>query len=234
MNQSLSLIVHDFSPSADRIYNQLIFLWPQHGPSLSHCFVSRRQMLDEMRMLHDVHIYTKSGAQDLLFLSGDNEVALRQISNEIREIWRGLFVQCETEVKMFLVDPPILDIMKTSVVLERVNELGKAFLFGSKIPGNEADAWDVTAQGIKNDNKTAISEHLERALQLVPHFDGVRQMRANFGSFILEEWEKPQTGNKYSFEEFRGMIRQREVQGRLLPGYVMHHLCLTLEKFVNL
>lgn len=203
---------------------QLIFLWPQNGPSLSYCLVSRRQMLDEMRQSYDVNIYTKSGIQDCLFLSGDNEQNLCHISNELREMWQGLVVQCETEIKLFLVEPPTINIMKSQIVLERLDKFSKALLHGNRLPPDKAESWSSTAHSFKQENKNDISNRLGRALQLIPHFDGFLQMRANFGSFMLEEWRKPETGITYSFEEFRDMLKLPNVEGRLLPGYGIKHL----------
>jgi hypothetical protein len=202
---------------------QFIFLWPQYGPSLSHCLVSRRQNLDDLRKLYDVNIYTKPGIEDCLFFSGDNEQNLCRISNELREMWQALFVQYETEIKLFLVEPPTISIMQSKVILEKLGDLSKAFLYGIKLPRDRVASWTSAAQGFKQENKNNIKDHLDRALQLIPHFDGFLQMRANFGTFMLEEWRKPVTGNTYSFEEFRNMLRLQNVRGRLLPGYIIKH-----------
>lgn len=171
-------------------------------------------------MTYDVNIYTRPGAQDCIFLSGDNEKDLCLISNKLRELWQDLYVQCETEIKLFLVEPPTVNLMKTEIIVQKLNDFSKPFLSGEGLTQTQTSSWNSLAQGFKRENKDVISDHLGRALRVVPHFDGLLQMRAKFGSFCLDEWRKPVAGSTYTFEEFRDMLRLDNVEGRLLPGFV--------------
>ncbi|KAK9853209.1 hypothetical protein MYU51_006999 [Penicillium brevicompactum] len=199
-------------------YCMYLFLWPEEGPSLSHCLVTHRQQLDDMRASHDVHLYTVPGNYDYIFLGGTNEESLYQVAEKLRDLWHGLYLQCETEIKLFLVAPPAASIMRMSIIMDRVGDYSKAFLNGEKLPREQALAWGPKVQGFVEGNKEVIQTNLEKALELVLNMSGELHMRAKFGSFFLGEYKKPETGYTYTFEEFRDMLRLKNVEGRLLPG----------------
>lgn len=173
-----------------------------------------------MRASHDVHLYTVPGNYDYIFLGGTNEESLYQVAEKLRDLWHGLYLQCETEIKLFLVAPPAASIMRMGIIMDRVGDYSKAFLNGEKLPREQALAWGPKVQGFVEGNKEVIQTNLEKALELVLNMSGELHMRAKFGSFFLGEYKKPETGYTYTFEEFRDMLRLKNVEGRLLPGYV--------------
>ncbi|CAG8109307.1 unnamed protein product [Penicillium olsonii] len=199
-----------------------IFLWPPHGePSLKDGLDLRRQWLDEIRAAYDVYIYTESGNKNCLYLSANSEANLCNVSNELRAMRQALSVRAEGGIKLFLVEPPTPSLMKTEIRVEETDGFAKPFLHGNKLPQEQALAWSSRAQAFKQDNKDVIQGHLGRALVSVPPSNGVLQMRAKFGTFTLDEWTKPATGDTYQFKEFRDILRRDSVAGRLLPGFVI-------------
>ncbi|CAG8170254.1 unnamed protein product [Penicillium salamii] len=202
-----------------------IFLWPNHGPSLDYCLSHRRQQLDQIRAGYAVHLYTRDGVSNRIFVSGNSEEALYRVANELREMWRGLVIQAETEIALFLLEPPTSSLMTTDIVVETRDEFAKPVLCGKKMPKEQATAWESLAQGFKQENKDVIQTHLGKALALVPNFNELLQMRAKFGCFFLDTCNKPANGSTYSFKEFREVLRLGNVEGRLLPG-----ICLPQEE----
>ena len=134
---------------------------------------------------------------------------------------QALSVRAEGGIKLFLVEPPTPSLMKTEIRVEETDGFAKPFLHGNKLPQEQALAWSSRAQAFKQDNKDVIQGHLGRALVSVPPSNGVLQMRAKFGTFTLDEWTKPATGDTYQFKEFRDILRRDSVAGRLLPGFMI-------------
>ncbi|KAJ6042348.1 uncharacterized protein N7446_013414 [Penicillium canescens] len=83
-------------------------VWPPNGPSQEHCLSSRRQLLDSIRLHYGMNIYTKPGARENLYFSGGNHGDLLGMVSRSRDLWKTLSLQCETEIKVLLVEPPPL------------------------------------------------------------------------------------------------------------------------------
>ncbi|CAG8379775.1 unnamed protein product [Penicillium salamii] len=213
---------HEPENPTDFLY---IFLWPRRGPSLDDCLSQRRQQLDQIREGYAVHLYKRDGVTNRIFVSGNSAESLCEVADELREMWRGLAIQAETEIALFLLEPPTSSLMTTDIIVETREEFSKPVLCGIRMPKEEAIAWESLAQGFKQENKDVIQTHLRKALGLVPNFNELLQMRAKFGCFFLDTCNKPANGSTYSFKEFREVLRLGNVEGRLLPG-----VCLSQEE----
>ncbi|KAJ5158709.1 uncharacterized protein N7500_008360 [Penicillium coprophilum] len=196
----------------------LAFLWPADGPSLNYFVTARREVLDHIRLKYDANIYIRPGIPDCLFMSGNNERDMCIIASRFRELWERLMVQQETEIKMFLNAAPRVELMRTHVVLQKASGLSRPALCGPELAPEVAATWKDTAAEIKRNNKITVTTRLRQALHVIPQFGGFLQMRAKFGSFVLQRWRKPNDGISYEFSEFREMLSHTNTEGRLLPG----------------
>lgn len=203
---------------------QLAFLWPSDGPSVNYCITTRRDFLDLIRLKYDVNIYVKSGVPDSLFVSGNSQRDISIIASQFRELWQSLMVQCETEIKLFLIGPPPIELMRTHIILQKSGQFSRAVLCGPELAPDVAATWKATADGLKLSNKTVVTSRLRNALHIIPQFLGFLQMRVKFGSFALQQWRRPKDGTSYRFMEFREMVSLQNTEGRLLPGYVIDSL----------
>ncbi|KAJ5135767.1 uncharacterized protein N7515_005045 [Penicillium bovifimosum] len=196
----------------------LAFLWPMDGPTVDHCLTARREILDSIRLKYDVNIYAKPGAPDYLFISGNSQRVIGIIASRLRELWQSLFMQCDTEMKLFLVGPPPPELMRTHVILQKCGQFTRAVLCGPELAPDVAAKWKATADRLKLSNKNAVTGRLKNALHILPEFQGFLQMRVKFGTFALQQWRRPEDGASYRFSEFREMVSHRNAEGRLLPG----------------
>ncbi|KAJ5561933.1 hypothetical protein N7535_003605 [Penicillium sp. DV-2018c] len=196
----------------------LAFLWPMDGPSVDHCITARREILDSIRLRYAVHIYAKPGAPDYLFVSGNSQRDIGIIASRFRELWQSLLIQCDTEIKLFLVGPPPLELMRSHVILQNCGQYKRAVLYGLELAPDVAAKWKVTADMLKLTNKDTVTDRLKNALHLLPKFQGFLQMRVKFGTFALQQWRRAEDGASYQFSEFREMISHMNTEGRLLPG----------------
>jgi hypothetical protein len=130
-------------------------------------------------------------------------------------------VQQKTEIKLFLIAAPRVELMRTHVVLQRLGGVSSPALCGPELAPDVAATWGTTAEEIKLNNKITVTTHLRKTLKLIPKFRGLLQMRAKFGLFVLQRWRKPDDGTSYQFSEFREMLAHANTEGRLLPGYVI-------------
>jgi hypothetical protein len=188
------------------------------GPSVNHCITARREVLDSIRLKYDVNIYAKPGAPDYLFVSGNSQRDIGVIASRFRELWQSLLIQCETELKLFLIGPPPLELMRTHVILQKCGQFTRAVLCGPELAPDVAAKWKATADRLKLSNKNAVTGRLKNALHILPKFQGFLQMRAKFGTFALQQWRRAEDGASYRFSEFREMISLMNTEGRLLPG----------------
>ncbi|KAJ5827230.1 hypothetical protein N7447_003993 [Penicillium robsamsonii] len=204
-------------PKIARDYT-LAFLWPADGPSLNYFVTARREVLDYIRLKYDVNIYIRPGIPDCLFMSGNHERDMHIIASRFRELWERLMVQQETEIKMLLYAAPRVELMRTHVILQKSSGLSRPALCGPELAPEVAATWNTTAEEIKLNNKITVTTRLRQALHVIPQFRGFLQMRAKFGSFVLQRWRKPKDGISYEFSEFREMLTHTNTEGRLLPG----------------
>jgi hypothetical protein len=166
-----------------------------------------------------MNIYTKPGAWENLYFSGVNEGDLLGMVNRSRDLWRTLSLQCETGIKVFLVEPPPPEIMRKDVTMKEYSDMAKPYLSGLKLPVEQAVPWEKKRGEARQDNKVIIADRLKRALHLIPRFHSFRQMRAKFGSFMLKGYRKTEGADgPFLFPEFRDMIADTNAEGRLLPG----------------
>ncbi|KAJ5185466.1 hypothetical protein N7491_006668 [Penicillium cf. griseofulvum] len=196
----------------------LAFLWPADGPSLNYFFTARRELLDFLRLKYDANIYIRPSIQDCLFMSGNRARDMCTIATRFRELWERLMVQQKTEIKLFLIAAPRVELMRTHVILQKLGRFSSPALCGPELAPDVAATWGTTAEEVKLNNKITVTTHLRKTLKLIPKFRGFLQMRAKFGLFALQRWRKPEDGASYQFSEFREMLAHTNTEGRLLPG----------------
>ncbi|CAI7588669.1 unnamed protein product [Penicillium glandicola] len=199
----------------------LAFLWPSDGPSLDYFITARRELLDFIRLRYDVNIYVRPGIPDCIFMSGNNERNMCIIASRFRELWERLMVQQETEIKLFLVAAPRVELMRTHVILQKSGGLSRPVLCGPELVPDVAATWKTTTEDIKVNNRHVVTTRLRKALHVIPQFQGFLQMRAKFGLFALQQWRRPKDGTSHEFSEFREMLTHMNTEGRLLPGILL-------------
>ncbi|OQD89394.1 hypothetical protein PENANT_c002G11300 [Penicillium antarcticum] len=197
----------------------LCFLWPSSGPSLDQCLASRRQLIDSIRLQYGINIYTKPGVWGQLYLSGADEHCHLKVAKSYRGLWKEMTVQHETEIRVFLLEPPPAEIMQKDVIMQNYSKMFKPYLSGLKLPAEHAESWEKKRHEARQDNKLIIVDRLKRALHFVPRFHGYRQMRAKFGSFVLKEYRKTDdTDGPLLYLDFRDMLAETKAKGNLLAG----------------
>lgn len=124
--------------------------------------------------------------------------------------------------KVYIVEPPETEHMKTKVVVHTSNSLHKALLSGGTLKESELEYWRSRAKLIQTKNNERIMSAVEKSLRGLVFVRGHLRMRVNLGSFILENYRAPKDDKaSYGFEEFREMLLYDQTKGRLIPGCVV-------------
>ncbi|PWY81981.1 hypothetical protein BO70DRAFT_406219 [Aspergillus heteromorphus CBS 117.55] len=200
---------------------QLLFLWPKDGPSLSESLGSQLESLDYIRAKFNCHMFVPKDIPNHICVLGHSYDNMIQIVQRLRIKWTETIANTNMKAKAYIIEPP--GTMKR-IVVKNDTFVGKAFLDGARPKGPDVARWRSRADLIRSKNNTRLLNVVEKCLKGVAAVRGHLRMRVNIGSFVLDEYRLPADGGKdYDFEEFREMMLHEQTKGRLIPGLKVQH-----------
>ncbi|PYH92198.1 hypothetical protein BO71DRAFT_451602 [Aspergillus ellipticus CBS 707.79] len=200
---------------------QLLFLWPKNGPSLTDALGQQLEALDLIRARFNCYLFVRKDLPDHICAVGPSYDILKQIVQRLRTKWTEVMANTNVKAKTYVVEPP--STMKSKIVIKRDTRIGKAFLQGQQLNEAEMNKWHTRANLISSKNNTRLLSVVENCLKGVVAVRGHLRMRVNLGSFVLDQYRLPSNDRPaYSFEEFREMMLHEQTKGRLIPGLKVH------------
>ncbi|KKK13592.1 hypothetical protein ARAM_005384 [Aspergillus rambellii] len=198
---------------------QLLFLWPNDGPSMIECFGPQLEDLDIIRAKFGCHIFVPKDLPRYICALGYTHDLMGQIAQLIRTRWGEIVAKSNVKRKVYIVEPPTPSTMKGKIAVEKHVQLHRPALRGSELKGSELENWKTRATLIRSKNNSRLLSAVEGSLKGVAFVRGHLRMRINLGLFVLENYQKP-GGDKdwYEFEEFREILLHEQTKGRLIPG----------------
>ncbi|KAE8152802.1 hypothetical protein BDV25DRAFT_169933 [Aspergillus avenaceus] len=196
---------------------QVLFLWPQDGPSIHESLGLQLEGLDTIRAKFGCHLFSPRDVPGYICAVGHNHQVMKQIAQLIRTKWGEVMANSNIRLKAYIVEPP--QDLRGDINVERHDHFGKASPSENRARETPSGKWCNRRGLIKTSNDARIFSAVEKSLQGVSYVRGHLRMRVNLGSFILDEYRKTEDGaTMYSFEEFREMLLHEQTKGRLVPG----------------
>ncbi|KAL4916237.1 hypothetical protein BDW62DRAFT_212109 [Aspergillus aurantiobrunneus] len=198
---------------------QLLFLWPKDGPPMNECLGSELEFLDPIRTRFGCHLFAPKDIPGYICALGHNHDSMKQVAQSIRILWAESVAKSNIRAKIYLVEPPEPNAMKGKIVVEKQNQLHKPALRGNRLKGRDLEDWQDRVNLVQSRNNTRLLNAVENCLKGVSFVRGHLRMRVNLGTFVLENYRKPEDEKSwYGFEEFREMLLHEQTRGRLIPG----------------
>ncbi|KAI9928829.1 hypothetical protein MW887_002050 [Aspergillus wentii] len=197
---------------------QLLFLWPRDGPSLTESLGTQLEALDVIRARFGCHIFVPKDLPDYICALGQSHETMRQIAHLLRTKWSETMANSNIKSKAYVVEPPEINSMRR-IVVKKNKHFAKAFLQGDRLHDFQLENWRGRFALIQSKNNARLLSAIEKALRGVVFVRGHLRMRVNIGSFVLDEYRLPADDKpSYGFEEFREMLLHEQTKGRLIPG----------------
>jgi hypothetical protein len=195
----------------------LIFLWPCDEFLITEAFGPELEAFDQIRLELGLHVYLDDKLPEYIWADGNKHGDMNTMIHFIRLKWRELIAKTNIQYKVYIVEPP--EHLNNRIVVKTFGNLAKPFLERDLHIESENADWKNRVSLICSRNEIHILNATERCIKGLACYRGYLQMRANFGSFCLDEYRLPKDANVgYSFEEFREMLLHEKTKGRLLPG----------------
>ncbi|KAL4755082.1 hypothetical protein BDW72DRAFT_189690 [Aspergillus terricola var. indicus] len=196
---------------------QLFFLWPKYGPSLNECFGPELESLDSIRARFGCHLFILKELPNHICALGKNHDDMKQIAKSIRVLWAEETAKSNIKAKIYLVEPQPRA-MEGKIVVEKRNLLHHPMLQGGRLQNPDLLGWQERIRSMQSNNNARILTAVEDCLKGLAFVRGHLRMRVNLGTFVLENYQKPENDKSwYDFGEFRDMLLHEQTQGRLIP-----------------
>ncbi|THC96352.1 hypothetical protein EYZ11_004167 [Aspergillus tanneri] len=198
---------------------QLLFLWPKEGPSLTEALGPQLEALDLIRSNFLCHVFVLKELGNYICVVSQDHDTIKQVAHRLRTKWGEVIAKNNIRSKVYIAEPPEACSMKGEVVVERKASCHKARLDGDLLNGAELEHWRTRVALILSKNNARLVSAVEESLRGLVFVRGHLRMRVNLGLFILENYRAPRDGKpSYGFEEFREMLLYEQTKGRLIPG----------------
>ncbi|KAL4984007.1 hypothetical protein BDW68DRAFT_181078 [Aspergillus falconensis] len=197
---------------------QLFFLWPKFGPSLNECLGPELECLDSIRARFGCYLFVPKELPGHICALGNNHDDMKQIAESIRVLWAEATAKSNIKAKIYLVEPQPRA-MKGKIVVEKQKQLHNPVLQGDRLQSHDLQNWQECIHSVQSKNNARILTAVENCLKGLAFVRGHLRMRVNLGTFVLENYQKPEDDKSwYGFDEFREMLLHEQTQGRLIPG----------------
>lgn len=201
---------------------QLLFLWPEDGPSLHVCLGPELESLDSIRAKFGCHLFVPRDLPGYICALGNNHESMKKIAQSIRTLWAEAVAKSNIKTKIYLVEPPSPTQMKGKIIVKKQNQLHKPVLCGNRLKGPCLEQWQDRFGLVQSRNRTRLLTAIESCLKGLSFVRGHLRMRVNLGTFVLESYQLPEDNKgSYGFEEFRETLLHEQAKGRLIPEYVL-------------
>ncbi|KAJ5091815.1 hypothetical protein NUU61_006685 [Penicillium alfredii] len=181
------------------------------------------ELLDGLREQYKVHLYPCDPKTQIIGMSGTRSVGETwQIARHIERIWREISGKVD-RVKFYMLNPPELYHMRENAIHLNNSQFATAFFDGDVVPRERQEQVNMDITRAQQRIDTCLLERTWQALISTQQLRGDLQIRVNFGHLVLERYKFPSDGGpSYPIDEFRRVVEHEGIQGRLLPGYVVH------------
>lgn len=180
---------------------------------------SSLQGLDALRRKFGYPLFVPKDLPNYICAVGFRHEVMRQILRRLRTLWSEAKADYSAKPKIYVVEPPVLSLMKKNIIVKQGPHGAKPFLQEDPLTRPESDQWVDQARLIRDTNDDLVLNAVEKSLQEISLLRGHLRMRINFGAFVFDTYCHP-PGNRssYTFEEFREMFLYEQAAGRLVPG----------------
>ncbi|KAL4886595.1 hypothetical protein BJY04DRAFT_228404 [Aspergillus karnatakaensis] len=197
---------------------QLFFLWPTNGPSLTDYLGPQLESLDLIRAQYGCHVFVPKDLPGHICALGHDHNAMKEMAERIRALWVEAMAKTNVKTKLYLVEPPVPSKMKNKIIVNKENQLHKPVLRGSHLKGSELQLWQDRYALILSQNKSRIVAAVEECLKSITFVRGHLRLRVNLGTFCLDTYPTPDNEKWYGFEEFGQILRHEQTKCHLFPG----------------
>ncbi|KAL4924377.1 uncharacterized protein BDV17DRAFT_295490 [Aspergillus undulatus] len=216
------LIEHRKEPeNAESFPEQFLFDWPKDGPALTECLCGPElPFLDPLRARFGCYMFVSKNLPGYIWAVDHNRDSTKEIAQSLRTLWAEAVAKSNIKAKVYIVEPPAPKAMKGKIVVKKQSpQLHKPALQGSRLKGQELQQWQSRVGLIRSKNDQRLLNAVESCLKGLSFVRGHLRMRVNLGTFLLQNYPKPEGGKSwYGFEEFRGALLHEQTQGRLVPA----------------
>ncbi|KAL3458815.1 hypothetical protein BJX64DRAFT_301724 [Aspergillus heterothallicus] len=198
---------------------KLLFLWPNDGPAMSECLGPQLESLDIIRATCKCHLFAPKDLPGYICVIGPSHNELKQIAQRLRTLLAESVAKSNVKTKIYLVEPPEPNAMKSEIVVKKEKHLHKPALQGNPLSSDDFIKWESQLGLIQSKNKARLVNAVENCLRGIVYVRGHLRMRVNLGTFVLENYQLPEDNKRYyGFEEFREMLFHEQTKGHLIPA----------------
>ncbi|KAH8697318.1 hypothetical protein BGW36DRAFT_165514, partial [Talaromyces proteolyticus] len=199
--------------------HRMAFLWPVGEIPIGEVLGADLEGLDFLRSQYKCFIYLSDGNTNVICVSSSDQETLQLAIGQLEEKCHELIVTSTSKNKLYLVDLPSDEKRVEAITIMRNKELVKpCFVIKPSDDSHNEDVliWEDTSS---SDNDTRLLSAIKRSLCCVPFISGTLSMRVSLGTFIFEHFRAPKNPDEgYSVDEFKEMVSNERMKGRLLPG----------------
>ncbi|EEH17939.2 hypothetical protein PABG_00502 [Paracoccidioides brasiliensis Pb03] len=206
----------------------MLFLWPEDEIPVETALGKDLEALDAIREEFGYYIYLYEESpheQKYIRVDGHDHGIIIEIVKRFRAKWVNLLTEMGIKPKLYLVQIPNVDLLKTEIGLVKCRQPGCCtieavpVLFGGYLYSSDLRVSIDRGNLLSSKNELRLRSAVNQTLQNVRFLVGHVRMRVNLGKFILENYRVPPDSKpRYSFEEFRSMLFYGGTKGRLIPG----------------
>ncbi|PGH00154.1 hypothetical protein GX51_05967 [Blastomyces parvus] len=227
INEKRQLMIEQFRQKPDpsiKFPETMLFLWPDDDLPLEMTLGKDLEALDPIRAEFGYYIYLYDESPDghkYIRVDGDDHGKIIEVVQRLRAKWAHLLTETSVKTKLYLIQPPRVDLLKAEVGLMKCRQPGSQNIQASPIldEAGRDDSGLGRRDLLRDKNEQCMRNAVEQSLHGLRFLAGHVRMRINFGKFVLENYRvPPNSKERYSFEEFRSMLLCTETKGRLIPG----------------
>src|SRR5699024_6808420 len=133
---------------------QLLFLWPEDGPSLHVCLGPELESLDSIRAKFGCHLFVPRDLPGYICALVYNHESMKKSAQSIRTLWVEAVAKSNIKTKIYLVEPPSPTQMKGKIIVKKQNQLHKPVLCGNRLKGPCLEQWQDRFGLVQSRNRT--------------------------------------------------------------------------------
>lgn len=188
---------------------------------MNDSFGPELESLDSIRVRFGCHLFIPKELPNYICALGKSHDDVKHIAKCIRVLWAEETAKSNIKAKIYLVEPQ-LRAMEGNIVVEKQNQLHHPVLQGDRVQISDSQGLQERICSVRSKNNARILTAVEDCLKRLAYVRGHLRMRVNLGTFVLENYQKPENDKSwYVFDEFKDMLLHEQTQGRLIPGYVL-------------
>ncbi|CBF87936.1 uncharacterized protein ANIA_01206 [Aspergillus nidulans FGSC A4] len=149
------------------------------------------ESLDSIRVRFGCHLFIPKGLPNCICALGKSHDDVKHIAKCIRVLWAGETAKSNIKAKIYLAEPQPR-VMEGNIVVEKQNQLHNPVLQRDRVQISDSQGLQERICSVRSKNNARILTAVEDRLKRLAYARGHLRMRVNLGTFVLENYQKPE------------------------------------------